>query len=590
MPPPQNIQAFYDPSLTSPPGLTQNPQTPVVSTVPSSENGIKIEHPPSTPTPESPLEPASPESPVISQTRYTPTYSQMGTISTSDTAPPVPPPSSPSSSSQASPARPPGVNPVAQWAIWSRRPEDPSHAPSIIISPRARPPPDVVQQAIDRKTPPPSQPTSPSLAVTTLPTMEELVVEITIGTAKEEEDVSTPQLAEDVESPTPSAISPVRPPPDVVQEAVDLEITLPSQPSSPSQSVTILPAEEGSVVEITIRTAEEEEEASTPQPAEDVGSPLPSAPEATAVPPQVPSPPTTIKRSWADLLRPPTSAASSLTSTSSGLATRNSLPTSSVMGFSIPAGSPASSNPTVPVSPSKKSELISLLTTGPNPNSTTVGTTTIRPRGMVNSGNMCYANSVLQMLVYCPPFHRLFAELGRVLSGSAVSGSGSGSLVNGSGPSSSAGFSSASGSTSAINGLNGKEKEKDPVGMAPLVEATVEFLREFDDKKPKSKTKKSGHSRKGSVLVNGNGNASGVRGKGKEKEALNGVDDDSGGEVDWDASDSFLPTYMYDAMKLKKRFDHMKVCGLFSLSFHCLRSALYRTRACIFLGWSSRRC
>ena len=82
----------------------------------------------------------------------------------------------------------------------------------------------------------------------------------------------------------------------------------------------------------------------------------------------------------------------------------------------------------------------------------------------------------------------------------------------------------------------------------------------MNDKKPKSKTKKLGHSRKG----NGNGNTSGVRGKGKERETfLNGVDDDSGGEVDWDACDSFLATYMHDAMKLKKRFDPMKVCGLF---------------------------
>ena len=43
---------------------------------------------------------------------------------------------------------------------------------------------------------------------------------------------------------------------------------------------------------------------------------------------------------------------------------------------------------------------------------------------------------------------------------------------------------------------------------------------------------------------------------------MNGVvdDDSGGGEVDWEACDSFLPTYVYEAMKLKKRFDHMRVC------------------------------
>ena len=30
-------------------------------------------------------------------------------------------------------------------------------------------------------------------------------------------------------------------------------------------------------------------------------------------------------------------------------------------------------------------------------------------------------------------------------------------------------------------------------------------------------------------------------------------------EDDWDG-DSFLPTYIYDAMKAKKRFDNMGVC------------------------------
>jgi ubiquitin carboxyl-terminal hydrolase 10 len=426
---------------------------------------------------------------VMSQTPYTSTYSQMGTISTSDTVSPLSPPPS---SSHPSPPRQPVVNPVAQWAIWSRRPQDPSHAPGIIISPRARPPPDVVQQAIDLKTPPPSQPSSPSQSVTILPGLEESLVENMIGTTKEED-------------PQPFAISPpARPPQDVVEQAIVLKTPPPSHPSSPPQSVTILPAVEDPLIEGTIGAAKEEEDA-TPVDGYDLSTPFVPEPTA-AVPPQVPPTPVIVKK-WADLLRPSTSSTSSSpTSLSSGSATRNTLPTSSVIGFSIPAGSPSSSNRTMPVSPSKKSELISLLTTGPSPNLTTAGTTTIRPRGIVNSGNMCYANSVLQVLVYCPPFQRLFAELGKVTSGST---------------------------STPINGLNGTEK--DAVGMTPLVEATVEFLREFmDEKKPKSKTKKLAHSRKV----------------------------DGGGEVDWDACDSFLPTYMYDAMKLKKRFDHMRVCSL----------------------------
>jgi ubiquitin carboxyl-terminal hydrolase 10 len=55
-------------------------------------------------------------------------------------------------------------------------------------------------------------------------------------------------------------------------------------------------------------------------------------------------------------------------------------------------------------------------TTNPPPS------TKIRPRGLINSGNMCFANSVLQIMVYCPPFHRLFAELGKVLGGAGLGG------------------------------------------------------------------------------------------------------------------------------------------------------------------------
>ena len=175
---------------------------------------------------------------------------------------------------------------------------------------------------------------------------------------------------------------------------------------------------------------------------------------------------------------------------------------------------------------------------------------------------MCYANSVLQVLVYCPPFQRLFVELGKVLLETAVAGSSSsGSLVNGFGPSSSSASTSESGSA-PINGLNGKEKDKGAEGMTPLVDATVEFLREFmDDKKTKSKGNKGRvRSKKGPGLVNGSA-ASGVRGKGKEKETVVLLDG-SDSEPDWDACDSFVPTYLYDAMKSKKRFDHMRVCSL----------------------------
>ena len=53
----------------------------------------------------------------------------------------------------------------SSWAIWSQRPTDPSNAPAIIISPIAYPLPDVVQQALDIRTPAPSLPPLPSVTL-----------------------------------------------------------------------------------------------------------------------------------------------------------------------------------------------------------------------------------------------------------------------------------------------------------------------------------------------------------------------------------------------------------------------------------------
>ena len=131
--------------------------------------------------------------------------------------------------------------------------------------------------------------------------------------------------------------------------------------------------------------------------------------------------------------------------------------------------------------------------------------TTIRPRGLVNSGNMCFANAVLQMLVYTPPFRRLFVELGR-LKGAVV----------------------------------GVGKEMGGAEGTPLVDAMVEFVKEF---------------------VVG---AGGAGGKGKEKERAWAWEDGGRDNEMWEG-ESFVPTYVYDAMKEKKRFDNMGVS--FSLFF-----------------------
>lgn len=104
---------------------------------------------------------------------------------------------------------------------------------------------------------------------------------------------------------------------------------------------------------------------------------------------------------------------------------------------------------------------------------------------------MCFANAVLQVLIYCPPFYRLFHDLAKFLDGDVSN------------------------------------------TKTPLVSATVRFLNEF---MPKTRPAPEG--------------------KGKAVDRTHSYSDDD------DLMDSFIPTYVYDALKEKKRFDHMRVSQL----------------------------
>jgi ubiquitin carboxyl-terminal hydrolase 10 len=168
---------------------------------------------------------------------------------------------------------------------------------------------------------------------------------------------------------------------------------------------------------------------------------------SVSIPPTV----TSAKKSWASLLRPDGLSASSTRGP-------NALPVSSVVGFSIPGG--AETPATGPLVTDKKQDLIALLTSGP------VGpgpVPKIHPRGLINSGNMCFANAVLQVLIYCQPFYRLFMELEKYL------------------PSS---------------GGSGPMKKQDRKTF--LIDATIQFLAEFNpppsgDKRPREEDEEDDH-------------------------------------------------------------------------------------------------
>jgi Family of unknown function (DUF6535) len=167
------------------------------------------------------------------------------------------------------------------------------------------------------------------------------------------------------------------------------------------------------------------------------------------------------------------------------------LPLSSLVGFPIP---------TLPPLPSAES-LGFLSGTMPF---CPAGNTTLpylRTRGLVNTGSMSFANTVLQLLVHFPPFWNLFRELGNM-----------------------------KGQRRAGNVETGG-------GATPLVDATLRFFEEFVIKvKEPFPTQRPLQQAPGRRL----------REDEETKEEHNGVD-------------SFEPTYMYDAMKEKRRLKHALV-------------------------------
>ncbi|TDL27323.1 cysteine proteinase [Rickenella mellea] len=315
------------------------------------------------------------------------------------------------------------------WIISTRRPSNPLDAFGITISPLANPPPHILAGA-SRLPSPPHRPKSPASTERPPPLPTSKSVGVNPAVARQAEDLveattcSTPRT--DVPSPTSST-------PQVKSTLVD-----PSLAHNDTNGVAS-----------TVASSHTSDNAT----AESSGSP--NLPEEH---------PPVVKKSWASLLR---------SGSTSGL------PTSSVVGVSIPAESKPNSAPTQRVAADQRSDLLALLTSGPRRND---GISHIRPRGLVNTGNICFANAVLQVLVYCSPFYRLFSDLEKYLTSQT-----------GADPST-------------------------PRSI-PLVEAYVEFLKEF---KPKGRSKSRDNS-----------------------------DEDDG-------LDSFIPTYMYDAMKEKPRFDSMR--------------------------------
>ncbi|KAH9928561.1 cysteine proteinase [Epithele typhae] len=419
--------------------------------------------------PEIPQEETPPEEPAVvnqpEESEPEPQQAEEPTVQAVANSPESEMPNSPTDA-------PPSFTAIAStFVIWSRRPENPSLAPGVIISPRAFPPENVVQRALELRTPP----ASPKVQRIALPQPSIPVPGDVEGSPELAGELSS-STTETTPSGSLAADTPVPGSPYSCATSVSAAV----EPSAPKVQVT--PLADAQTEQVS--TTPEIMEPTTPQLTSATSAALaaPAAPVPVTPAPAIPAPPPKPK-SWAALLQSDSTASSS----------KPRLPVSNVVGFSIPATSGGSSSPHPggSVGAANRNELLRLINEGPSSSTANLAAAMkIRPRGLVNTGNMCFANAVLQILVYCPPFHRFFSELRKHLSGPVVGSQREGSKAT------------------------------------PLVDATIQFMKEFVPDPP--------------------AHAADSRSKGKER------DDDA-----FDELDSFIPTYVYDAMKEKKRFANM---------------------------------
>ena len=184
----------------------------------------------------------------------------------------------------------------------------------------------------------------------------------------------------------------------------------------------------------------------------------------------------------------------SLTSRDAGAASApNPLPpASSAIGFSIPTSFPP---PCVPHFPNSEFLALPSITTTPCPTGNTP-LPCLHARGLVNTGRMCFANAVLQLLVHSPPFWDLFREV------------------------------------CDLKEQRGERAPENRGGATPLVDATIRFFEEFmfNEKESPPTQQPPQQSR-----------------------------EDEEGKKENKAMDSFEPKYMYDVMKEKSQLKKLLV-------------------------------
>lgn len=345
-------------------------------------------------------------------------------------------------------SHPPSANAHSQQPHRARRarPPPPALAPALSLGPNVRPPPEYKSRF---PTAVPVQPATAAKKDEAAAAKDQTSARSTSATGRTTPTVSTATAqTSPTSTSTPALLSPTTTTETSVLEDSTVESNGGGEQVTPveeKEEKVVTPVEEKTEPSVAQSTPAAVEAPSTPAPAPKPSAPTPAAAEPVAAPstpststpsalhvttststpapapttpsaaPSTPkSPPPSVwgasgpKKSWADLLRSPGS---------------------SVPPPLLPNGQPATAiKEHVPPKPISRKTLAETLA-GLDLTSATKDGHVVTPRGLVNNGNLCFANAILQVLVYCAPFWRLLEGVRREVKGGQMSVGGLGAQV-----------------------------------------------------------------------------------------------------------------------------------------------------------------
>ncbi|KAG8912936.1 hypothetical protein FRC01_004822 [Tulasnella sp. 417] len=191
---------------------------------------------------------------------------------------------------------------------------------------------------------------------------------------------------------TPATETPAPNSPESTNTSASLHLTKPSQDTEESPAPVEQPP--------TPVIVEEQ-----PQPPIDIAVP----PEPVVAPPPKPPPAAkTAPKSWSALFVKP-GASTTPKGASSAVASTSVASETAAQSVLLPAHS-IESRPRQPTSLSLPKIDPATLLVNPPLSILAYDTPLLHPRGLINFGNVCFANSVLQVLLYCSPFWRIFMQ------------------------------------------------------------------------------------------------------------------------------------------------------------------------------------